>query len=74
MGKKADKLVEEIIKHCEELRRQKKEVEQLREQATLTINQYEWEIKELEQIIKRRVQHEQVGNCNECRKRRQADT
>lgn len=74
MGKKADKLVEDLKKHCEELRRQKKEVEQLREQANITINQYEWEIKELEQIIKRRVQYEQVGNCNECRKRRQADT
>ena len=69
MGKKADKLVEDLKKHCEELRRQKKEVEQLREQANITINHYEYEIRELERIIERRGQDGKMGNCNECGER-----
>ena len=74
MGKKADKLANEIIKHCAELRRQKAECEQLREQVNTTINHYEYEIRELERIIERRGQDGKMGNGNECGKRRQADT
>ena len=74
MGKKADKLVDDLLKHCEELRRQKAECEQLREQVDITIHHYEYEIRELERIIKRRGQDGKMGNGNECVERRQADT